>query len=354
MPEIQVRYLDKSLDFLDPSGRSLDSTSQIPVILKRPRFKAKLKWHLSSPKSGLPAVASAKAGEGLDPIPAALFHKSQRLLMEAGYTLTQRDTYELTAFCVLLTNLDPKGLSATRVPLSFDPRDSNRDVLLKLSEFIPVYEQEWPGPTCDPAGLALIKACVSHFGARGESRLLKIGLGFSPEVRALWCEPAPIATRATPDSSAKPRVSNLVQISAYIPDANLLSELTHRLNQIGAKKLWTAQVQDQGTQPKTLITIIASETDQNKIVEALLILGQAPDIQLHIIEQHILQKRTVSVTLGRAQKLQVCRVIESLWGDRVLRADPLPEDLVSLSKASGNPQEIVRADVLSAWKNRIS
>lgn len=279
----------------------------------------------------------------LSPISAALLQKSTRFLTEAGYILSEQDTRELTNFCILLTNLDPKAISSTRIPLSFDPQNFNRDVLLKLSESVPIYEQEWPAPSCDATGLALLKTCVSHFGARGESTLLKMGFSFSPEVRALWCEAS---------FSGQPRISHLVQISAFVPDANLLGELTHRLNQIGAKKLWTTGIQDQGTLLKTQITVISSESEQNKIIEALLILGQAPDIQSHIIEQHTLQKRTVSVTLGRTQKLQVCRVIEFLWGDKILRADPLPEDLAALAKSTGHSQEIVRADVLSAWKNR--
>ncbi|MEI6805902.1 MAG: nickel insertion protein [Myxococcaceae bacterium] len=353
LPKLQIRYVDQSLDFLDHSGRSLDSATQKISLLKRPRFKAKLKWHHAYAKAsaGKPFEPNENI-EGLSPIPAALFHKSQRLLLEAGHVLTPTDTYELISFCVLLTNLDPKALSATRVPLSFDPENPNRDVLLKLSESVPVYEKEWPGPTSDPVGLALIKTCVSNFGTRGESRLIKMGLGFSPEVRALWCEPVAINTRSVANASTEPRVSNLIQITAFIPEVNYIGELTHRLHQVGVKKLWTSQVQDQGTHPKTLMTVIASEADQNKMVEALLVLGGAPDIQLHLIEQHSLQKRTVSVTLGRTQKLQVCRVVESLWGDKVLRADPLPEDLASISKATATPQEIVRADVLSAWKNR--
>lgn len=355
LPGVQICYADKSLDFLDASGRSLQRSMPMAANLKQPRLKAKLKWHTSSSLRGVEGdvaiqdyteVSTDIPELTLDPIPAALFQKSKRLLTDAGYTPTQQDIYELTAFCVLLSNLDPKAVTATRVPLSMAPENPHRDVLLKLSESIPVYEKEWPAPSCDPAGLALMKACVSHFGARGDSRLIKLGLGFDPEVRALLCDTGAMTTQ--------PRVFHLVQISAYITEINSISELTHRLNQIGAKKLWTSQVLDQSTHPKTLITVIASETDQNKIIETLLILAQAPDISSHVIEQHALQKRTVSVTLGRPQKLQVCRVVEYLWGDRILRADPLQEDLNALTQANNQLQETVRADVLTAWKNRIS
>lgn len=345
LPGVQVSYADKSLDFLDASGRSLQRGTQL-TILKRPTTKAKPRWHHRE-HGAVPVGALAKQEEPiLAPIPAALLEKSKRLLADAGYTPTPQDMCELTAFCVLLADLDPKAVSATRIPLSISPENPARAVLLKLSESVPVYEKEWPAPSCDPASLAILKACVSHFGARGDSRLIKLGMGFDPEVRALLCD--------TGAATSEPRIAKLVEVSAYLTDTNLISELVHRLNQVGAKKIWSSQVMDQGIHPKTLLNIIASESDYNKIIEAFLILGQPAEIQSHIIEQHALQKRTVSVTLGQRQKLQVCRVVEYLWGDRILRADPLPEDLNSLANANNQLQEIVRADVLNAWKNRSS
>lgn len=290
----------------------------------------------------------------LGPVSIALLQRTKNSLTEVGYAPTELDLDELVKFCLLLTDLDPKAISATKIPLSFAPDYTKRTVLFKLSDSVPVYEQEWPAPSCDMIGLALLKTCVAHFGARGESRLIKMGLGVNPEVRALLCEPAPLATRQTVGVSAEPRISSLVEVSALITNPNLISELTHRLNQIGCKKVWATQVLEQGTQPKSLLTVIASEADQHQVVEVLLILGGACEVFLHLTEQHSLQKRTVSVTLGTVQKQRTCRVVESLWGDRVLRADPLSEDLISLSKATGNPQEIVRADVLSAWKKRVS
>ena len=181
-----------------------------------------------------------------------------------------------------------------------------------------------------------------------------MGLSSQPEIRALWCEPAPLATRSILGPSAEPRVASLLEISALITNPNLIPEITHRLNQIGAKKTWTTQILEQGTQPKTLFTLIISEADQHQAIEVLLILGQASEVYLNFTDQHSLQKKIISVTLGLGQKQQVCRVTEYFWGDRVLRVDPLPEDLINLSKSTGNPQEIIRADVLSAWKKRSS
>ena len=289
-----------------------------------------------------------------DPISLALVQKTEACLLEAGFKASTSETNLITQFCLLLTDLDPKAISATRIPLSFDPQHPGRTVLLKLSEFVPIYETEWPGSSFDILSLALLKICVSHFGVRGESRLIKMGLSSQPEIRALWCEPAPLATRSILGPSAEPRVASLLEISALITNPNLIPEITHRLNQIGAKKTWTTQILEQGTQPKTLFTLIISEADQHQAIEVLLILGQASEVYLNFTDQHSLQKKIISVTLGLGQKQQVCRVTEYFWGDRVLRVDPLPEDLINLSKSTGNPQEIIRADVLSAWKKRSS
>lgn len=306
---------------------------------------------LISSLQGLGAVANNKTKP--DPISVSLIQKSQQELEQVGYTPTRQDIDDLTQLALLLTNLDPSAVSCTRIPLSFSPDHPHRTELLKLSEFLPVYDKEWPAPSCDLVALAWIKTCAARFGARGESRLIKMGVGMNPEVRALWCKLAPIVTRTTLDSSALPRVSNLLQASCLIADSNLIPELVYRLEQIGCKKTWTTQVLEQGNQPKTLFSAIANEASQNQIIEIFLILGQASEIQLQVIEQHSLQKRTIGVAFGTVQKQQVCRVVESLWGDRILRADPLQEDLMALTKSSGQAQEIIRADILSAWKKRV-
>src|SRR3989338_1987575 len=78
-----------------------------------------------------------------DPISLALVQKTEACLLEAGFKASTSETNLITQFCILLTDLDPKAISATRIPLSFDPQHPGRTVLLKLSEFVPIYETEW-------------------------------------------------------------------------------------------------------------------------------------------------------------------------------------------------------------------
>ncbi|MES2503686.1 MAG: nickel insertion protein [Myxococcota bacterium] len=343
---IQPVYSNHNLEFLDETGRSIDSPAiaQSNISDKNTAFKAKPKWHLSlshqdAPKMALPDVGDL--AKNLDPIPAALFQKAKRFLEDAGHRPSLADYCDMVSFCVLLAELDPSSISASRVPLAFSHDNPNRSVILALSESIPVFEKEWPAPTCDVTGLALLKASASHFGARGESQLLKMGIAKMPEIRALLCQK---------NVTTGPKLDAVVEISAQITNTQILSEIIHRLNQIGTKKVWTTQVMDQGFGSKTLIKAIALESDKTKVIEALLILAEASDVQVQTIEQFSLLKRVTAVTLGRSQKLQVCRVNECLWGERILRVDPLLEDLQALAKESNSAQEIIRADVLSAWK----
>ncbi|MBL4818235.1 MAG: hypothetical protein JKY15_03245 [Deltaproteobacteria bacterium] len=293
----------------------------------------------------LGANLSSKAPQQdqLEPIPLELFKKASSLLNEAGYQTAETDLDLLRNFCQLLTTLNPSAISASRIPLAFHPDDSNRAVILKLSHSLPVYEREWPAPHADAPGIALIKTCASHIGSRGDSVLLNMGSSKDQTVRVLWCQKSSAQTTSKQE---------LLELSAFLPNPFIIGELSHRLTQLGAQQVSNTAVTDQHNHGKTLFTVIAPESAQYQIIEAMLIIGQSPDVMIKHIERQSLHKRVISVVLGKSQKQQVCRVTEYLWGDKILRADPLQEDLEALSRASGHPQDIIRADVLAAWKRR--
>ncbi len=292
--------------------------------------------------------ATAKAPQSLKtlgPIESSLFQKATGFLESAGYTIQPHDLSAIAHFCVLLRELDPGAVSASRIPIAIAPSDPAAGVLLNLSQGLPVYEASYPAPTCDAPALALLKTCVSYFGPRGESVLLKLGVGHKPAVRALWCQRELVSNTKS---------SRLVQLSAVIANHHLLPELTHRLSQLGAKRIWTTAVMESGTAAKSLVTAITSEADQPRAVEMFMIMGEASEVNTHVVEQERLSKRVISVVLGKSQKQQVCRVTEYLLGEKILRADPVQEDLETLAKASSQPQDVIRADILSAWKKRSS
>lgn len=305
---------------------------------------------------------------GLAPIVRALVDKVFGLLADASArrlnnVQATRVMREVVGFAELLAKLNPLELSATRVPLSWSPANLNEeglgglDLVLTLSENVPTYEQEWPAPYADAVGLALLKCAASRFGPRGESRLLRSGLGAQETqsglrlvARALWCEPAMIATRAVEAESSTPTVIPLVQISGVLGVGVDGQELIRRLSTLGSRSVLTTQVFELGLYPRTHIRLIAPFFDVEKIVEALLVTGECAELVTSFVEQHALVRRTVAVPFGRGQKQEQCRVIEWLWGDRVLRAEPLGADLGALVQITGYAQEVVRGDVLMAWK----
>src|SRR3990167_5998315 len=81
-------------------------------------------------------AALPKKKEKRDPVSDALLQKTEVLLHESGFKPNQQERDLLAQFCLLLTDLDPRAMSSTRVPLSFEPQSPHRTTFLKLSEFV--------------------------------------------------------------------------------------------------------------------------------------------------------------------------------------------------------------------------
>ncbi len=315
----------------------------------------------------------------LHPISSALIQKTLELLGEGlqkscghgGMEIPLRGELlvyifcHVVTFCVLIQAADPLEVSATRLPLSWPslllPHGGNdvdeRGWTLALAEGLPTYEQEWPAPFTDPVALALLKNVASHFGPRGDSCLLQSGIGvakngceFPMLARALWCEPAVIATRAILGPSAGAKVLPLIQIRCLLGQRVDMQDLIRRLTNMGARTILTTQVMEQGAYSQTHLSLVASHGDVAKIIEALLVTGEAFEVLTSFVEQHGLLHRTVSVPFGRGQKMQQCGVVEWLLGEKILRAEPVLADLSAIVATTGYAQEVVRGDVLAAWK----
>jgi Protein of unknown function DUF111 len=323
-------------------------------------------------------VAHVRRAE-LHPISSALIQKTVELLGESLKKSCGKDGMavalngellvyifcHVVTFCVLIHEANPLEVSCTRLPLSWPPfwlpyGCSDVDVrgwTLALVEGLPSYEQEWPAPFADPVSLALLKTVASRFGPRGESLLLQSGTGVAqvhPEfpmlARALWCEPAVIATRAILGPSSEARVLPLIQIRCLLGQRIDILDLIRRVTNMGARMILTGQVMDQAAYPQTHLCLVASHADAEKIIAALLVTGEAFEVLTSSVEQHGLLHRTVSIPFGRGQKLQQCGVIEWLLGDKILRAEPVLADLSAIVATTGYAQEVVRGDVLAAWK----
>lgn len=325
-----------------------------------------LEIHQIINESTMEAIAKALATKSV----LLLTDSIGRLTNQEGNTIlipgrdAARYLCEIISFAQLIATLSPSSISATRVATSFHtgiPTENNtldpRNWVLALSQDMPSIDRAWPAPYCDPAGLALMQTVVSRYGTRGESILLRHGIGINNSnaapflvAKALLCAPTLISSR--PDTSA-PGFANLpplTEISAVIGGGIDVADLLRRLTGLGLKSTHTWQVFESSTYPRLMLKGVIAHSESHLAIEALLVTGEATEVYTQLVESQSLQQRVVAVPFGREQKKQTCKVTEWLWSGKILRADPDTHDLAKLVKLTGHPQEVVRADVLAAWR----
>jgi uncharacterized protein (DUF111 family) len=264
---------------------------------------------------------------------------------------------QIIAFSELITELNPSAITATRVAMSFSDQDTDkRGWLLVLAEEIPTLDRNWPAPYSDCVGLAFLKTVVSRFGARGESVIETHGIGADssnthPHVttRALRCHLPHIASRTDTTNTLQEAMPQ-VEVTAILGHGIDISDLLRRLHALGMRSVLTWQAFEGSTFPRVMLRGVISHAEVQTAVEAILVTGEATELSTHFIETQSLQQRTVSVPFGRGQKLKACRVNEWLWSGKVLRADPDANDLSQLVQSTGYAQDVLRADVLAAWR----
>lgn len=267
---------------------------------------------------------------------------------------------ESVVFSALIQDLNPFEITSTFLPLSEFHMESNLDwyaCLLSLIEEVPTYECAQPAPYSEPLAVAMLKSIVNRFGPRGYSTLLKTGVGavknssqYALLTRALWCEPSQVASRTTQALSQVPSVSPLLLVKGILGVQVDQRELYRRLVSLGAQAVFTLQVLDQTMATRTMLTAHVPHIQVDSVIEALLVTGEATEVATFPVEYHSLQRRIVTVALGSEQKREYCRVTEFVWGNKVIRVEPLSEDLANLVKATGFSQDAIRSDVLMAWR----
>jgi hypothetical protein len=268
----------------------------------------------------------------------------------------------------MIAELDPFSISATRIPLSFIDNSGScstqndvcdtRGVMLHLARDLPVVERPWPAPYSNIAGLALLRALCSRFGVLGEGVIQKVGVGLSkvytcgqPQLtRAFWCEAKRLQTRPSLGQDALPSADYLVELRCLLPSGGELARLSRELMSLAASQPMLQPVTQDTNLPRVLFTTRLPHSSADKAIALILASGNVSELTLHPVEQHALLKRTSSVAYGRGQSMIPCRVVEWLYGGRVLRADPLDADVQMLVKKTGFAPEVIRSDVLSAWR----
>lgn len=273
---------------------------------------------------------------------------------------------QVVTFCAQINALDPKFITATKICSSEHGNFSERHDALSLTNStwinhilvgMPVIEVDDASPI-DVVALAFIKALAGHVGARGESRILKIGIGLaagtsllSPLIaEALWCEPSLPESMTEHGPSAHARTNSLHEIAGVVSASTDMVQLSSSLSLHGALSLHWQLVQRDRNVSCYAVRFLVNDEDKRDAIEAFLIKGAAFDVTVAVIERHELQRRLVSVPIGTGNKATSARFYEYLYLDKTVRVEPLKEDLDLYVNKTDYSVDVARSDLLLAWK----
>ncbi|MCA9506874.1 MAG: DUF111 family protein [Myxococcales bacterium] len=287
---------------------------------------------------------------------------SQKLSgMEALWTFCH-----LFTLVVAINSLDPKYISATKIYFGCEKFIDDKISGLHLAH--PVWIQQVlrmvPSFECsekidlDVLALSFVKTLVGHFGPRGESVILQLGIGLSPKsdhisfqfVEALWCEANLPQSMNEIGPTNYARVSMRYKIEGLVPSTQDISSLASMMSLHKAQSLSYSLVHAEGNNCFYLVRFSVSDEYKREAIEAFLIKAHAQNVSVSIIEHHQLNKRIVSVPLGKGNKTSSSRFYEYIYLDKVVRVEPHKEDLDFYIKNTDLSVEVARADLLLAWK----
>lgn len=270
----------------------------------------------------------------------------------------------LVMLCAQIETLDPKFITATILcvgrkgaPKRAAEPSLDDDVWLNhVLITVPVIEIS-DDVSVDVLAVAFLKALSSHFGARGQSVILKSGIGISSFhdpamglVEALWCEAHLPSSMTELGPSNDAQRNSVHEISGTVLAATDIAFLCSTLSLHGALSITWSLVQGEKGQSYYIVRFFCSDDDKREAVEAFLVKGGARDVATNVVERHELNRRIVSVPIGSATKSFAIRFCEYSYFDKTVRVEPLKEDLDSYVLQTDYSVEMARSDLLLAWK----
>jgi hypothetical protein len=265
-----------------------------------------------------------------------------------------------------INSLDPKFISATRIHIFSQAPTPKLPPTLDLSHPVWLRQVMYQLPTnemneivyADVLALAFIKTLAGHFGPRGESTILQVGIGLSPTIdhlayhfiEALWCEASLPSSINEIGPSNRPRFASLFEATGTVLATTDMAALITMMSLHGAKSLSYVLVQSEKNSSAYLVRFVVNDEYKREAIEAFLIKGNAKDLSLSTVEHQELNKRIVNVPLGSGNKTSSARFYEYIYLDKTVRVEPLKEDLDNYVKSTDYSIDVARGDLLMAWK----
>jgi uncharacterized protein (DUF111 family) len=152
------------------------------------------------------------------------------------------------------------------------------------------------------------------------------------------------------EGASQPAGMRVVVLECEIDDMNpqIFGSLMDKLYGAGALEVFYSPVQMKKNRPGTLMTVVASPEDREKISNLVFRESTTIGIRHQELSRECLDREMVAVTTP----IGVVRFKVASRGGRVLNAQPEFDDLAKLSAERGIPIKDVQALALKAWLER--
>lgn len=321
--------------------------SQVQIEVIKDKKGTRLRTQASLPEIG-ESLSEARAIFESKKVSPAISSLALAILDQLPFDNLGKDQLlELTILCAQVAKLDPKFISSSRIHISVDRSPCLNQVLLGL----PVSEIA-AEISADILSLAFLKALVGSWGPRGEHTLLKVGAGHGQDgtVLALWCEASLPESMNELGPSNNARLSSLYEICGLSPCTLDLPFLCTSLSAHGAKDFSWSLVHGEGHTSFYQVKFFCDAEDKRDVIEAFLIKGEANRVSVRLVEMHELNRRQVAIPLGTGNKTSSMRFWEYIYYDKIVRVEPVREDLDQYIIKTDYSADVARSDALLAWK----
>lgn len=272
--------------------------------------------------------------------------------------LTKQDAIwllrELTALCAQVAKLDPKFITASKPRLGEQAKTGGRNDGLWLNQIlvgIPMISVS-ENITADILAAAFLKTLVGQWGARGEHTILKVGIGQddAQHVEALWCEASLPESMNECGPGNEARMRSLYEISGLLPTNIDIGQLCTSLSLHGATSCCWYLVHSEKQSTFYQMKFFCTDEDKRDVIEAFLIKGEASQVVVRVVERHELNRRQICIPMGTGNKTSSIRFWEYIYYGKIVRVEPLKEDLDQYIIKTDYSADVARSDTLLAWK----
>lgn len=251
---------------------------------------------------------------------------------------------DVTAVCLLIHELGIQKIVASPIHVGSGHVRCAHGILpvpapatALILQGLPIYSGNIRGELCTPTGAALLKHFVSEFGAMPVMRVEKIGYGMGKKDF-----PVLNAVRVLLGETEDAPKDQVARLDCNVDDmtAEEIGFAMNGLFDAGAREVFTTPAGMKKNRPGTLLTVLCSIEDRDKIVRAIFRLTTTIGIRETLCDRYVLTRtiETVDTPYG-----PIRRKVSEGYGTR--RAKYEYDDLAAIASEKGITVAEIRKDL---------